>query len=438
MSLLVVGLSHRSAPVELLERACLDRAGAVTLAGAAVTQEDVSEAVVVSTCNRIEVYAESHTFHGALAQLGGRLAAVTGVALEELTEHLHVYYDERAVTHLFSLACGLESMALGESEILGQLRAALALAQEHGHAGAVLNPLFQQALRVGKRARAQTPIEAVGRSLVGLGLDRAADHLGPLPGLRAIVLGAGAMSGLATATLTRRGVTDVTVVNRTRERADRLARSYQAHAADWNDLGDLVGDVDLLVSCTGATGRVVELPLVRAAREDRGSTAPLAVVDLAMPRDVDPDVATLPGVRVWSLADLGEGGDAWSGQERIGVVVDEVQALVASGVAAYRTQRRGQELAPTLAALRARAAGVVEAEADRLEQRVSLGETDRAEVRQALRRVVDKLLHTPTVRAKELTGEVVPGDYGQVLRELFDLGPRETTAVTPPPREGIA
>ncbi|MCK0113685.1 glutamyl-tRNA reductase [Ornithinimicrobium sp. F0845] len=468
MSLLVVGISHRSAPLEMLERVSLDETRSRTLASGVVGLEDVRESLVLATCNRTEVYADALTFHGAVAQVGAALAAETGMDLEALTPHLYVHYEDRAVHHLFSLACGLESMALGESEILGQLRAALRAGQRDAHLGAALNPLFQQALRVGKRAHTETGLDRVARSLVGAGIERADDILGALVGARALVVGAGAMSGLAAASLRRAGVGRLTVVNRTRERAERLATSHGGLARDWDDLAAEVQQADLVLSCTGATDQVITRELLTGA--DR-SERPLVLIDLAMPRDVAPEVAGLPGVTVWGLTELTElaaagskptpgtptpgtptpgtprpwtaasdattAGDGAPDAAETATVLQGVRDLVSGEVATYLATRRSAQVGPTLAEMRSRAVSVADAELARLDHKLpGLDEEQRAEVHHSVRRILDKLLHTPAVRAREMAADDTDGSYLALLRELFDLDPRETAAVEQPPTVG--
>ena len=429
MSLLVVGVSHRSAPLDLLERASLDGPRALHLASGVVGLDDVGEALVLTTCNRTEVYVEALSFHGAVAQVGGALAAATGVDLTELTEHLYVHYEDRAVDHLFSLACGLESMARGESEIRGQRRQTLRVGQRSSHAGAVLNPLFQQALRVGKRAHAETGLDQVARSLVGVGLARSAQVLGSLEGRRAVVVGAGAMSGLAAASLSRVGLAELTIVNRTAERADRLALAHGGVARDWGELGEVIARADLVLTCTGATNHVITTDVLTGAdRTDR----PLVLLDLAMPRDVEPAVGELPGVTVWGLGDLS--GPAGVGEHATDAVLATVRDLVTGEVAAYLATRRSEQVVPALAVLRSRATAVAEAELERLDQKLpDLTQEHRAEVHQSVRRILEKILHRPTVRAKELAAHDQDGSYVALLQELFDLDPRETAAVDRPP-----
>ncbi|AXH97212.1 glutamyl-tRNA reductase [Ornithinimicrobium avium] len=433
MSVLVVGLSHRTAPMELLERAALGAEQARALAMQLHAGDHVEESLVLATCNRLEVVVEAATFHGALVRVGEALAEATGVARQELTPYLYVHHDQRAVAHLFEVACGLDSMAVGESQVLGQLREALRRSQLDRRVGPALNTLLQQALRVGKRAHAETGIDRVSHSLVGVGLALAAEELPSLVSARAVVVGAGAMSGLAVAELRRAGLADLTVVNRTRARADRLAAQHGATAADWSDLPALLGTADLVLTCTGAVGHVVGADELGRARAGAGTTSPLVVLDLALPRDVDPQVATLPEVRLRGLAELRDVLDGAPGGAARHDAVTAVRELVSAEVAGYLTERRAARLAPTLAALRSRAARVVDAEMARLDQRVpDLPDDERHEVRRTVQRVVDKLLHTPTVRVKELASGPEPADYGQVLRELFDLDPNEVAVDAAP------
>ncbi|MEV7562779.1 glutamyl-tRNA reductase, partial [Streptomyces sp. NPDC089795] len=267
MSLLVVGLSHRSAPVSVLERASLSADAKVKLLHDTLAAEPATEATVLATCNRIELYADVDKFHAGVAELSTLLAQHSGVALEELTPYLYVHYEDRAVHHLFSVACGLDSMVVGEGQILGQIKDALALGQELHTAGRLINDLFQQALRVGKRAHSETGIDRAGQSLVTFGLEQLAVGTPVVEwaaGKRALVIGAGSMSSLAAATLARVGVAEIVVANRTAERAERLAEilvasgtGVSAAAVPMARVADELTRVDVVVSCTGATGLVL-------------------------------------------------------------------------------------------------------------------------------------------------------------------------------------
>jgi glutamyl-tRNA reductase len=320
-------------------------------------------------------------------------------------------------------------MALGEGQILGQTRGALSTGQEIGTVGPALNSLFQQALRVGKRARAETDIDRVAPSLVTAALDRN-PHTADLTGKRVLVLGAGAMAGLATATVSRRGARSVTVVNRTADNALRLAGEYGARTALLADLEAELTLADVVIACTGATGVLVTAAMVAAANPEG---RPLAVIDLALPHDIDPAVIDLPGVRLTNLAELAaELRDSEAGRE-----VEAVRGIVTQEVAAFLSARRQSSVTPTVVALRSMATSVVEAEMERLAGRLpDLDDDARAEVLHTVRRVADKLLHQPTVRVKELANEDGAVSYAAALAELFALDPEAVDAVTRP--EGLS
>ncbi|HVY09220.1 MAG TPA: glutamyl-tRNA reductase [Mycobacteriales bacterium] len=421
MSLLAVGLSHRSTPVELLERVALDGDQLTKLVHDLVRAEHISEALVLATCNRLEVHADVTKFHGGVKEIGEAIASHTGVELDVLTDHLYVHYEDRAVQHVFEVAAGLDSMVLGEQQILGQLRSALNLAREESTIGRALGSVVDNALRVGKRAHSETGIDRAGRSIVAAGLDLAETSLDGVSGKRAVVVGAGSMSTIAATELAARGAAQVTVVNRTESRAERLARQVGGQAATPGDLPSVVAESDLIVSCTGALGIVVAADVFA----DR-ATRPVFVLDLAMPRDVDPAARDLPGVTVVDLDVLGE---ALLGAQ-VAQEVEAVRRIVHEEVGAYLARQRADRVAPTVVALRERAQQVVDAEMGRLLGRLrDADERTVRELRQAVERVVDKLLHAPTVRVKELA-EAPGGDsYADVLRELFALNPSATEAV---------
>ena len=433
MSLLAIGVSHRSAPLPVLERVALPGTAARDLATHALAGDHVDEALVLATCNRVEVYADVSAFHGGLADLGHALAETTGVSLDELKDHLYVHYADRAVAHLFTVARGLDSMAVGESQVLGQLRLALREAQQNGDAGRVLDHLVQQALRVGKRAHAETGIDRAGASLVGAALQRADRVLGPAAERSVLVVGAGSMSALAATTVHRTGAGRITVANRTAANAERLAGAVGGRAMPLADLPVALADADLVISCTGAVGHVIDRQVAAAAAA--AHDGPQLYVDLALPRDVDPAAADVDGVQVVDLEQLG----ADLAAESLADDLDQVRELVAVEVGEYLAGRRVQAVAPTVVALRARAAEVVQAELARLDQRLpDVEDGVREEVQRTVHRVVEKLLHAPTVRVKQLASRTDGGSYAAALRELFDLDPQEVAAVSDVPVEEVA
>lgn len=609
MSLLVVGLSHRSAPVSVLERASLAADTQIKLLQDTLAAEPAAEAAVLATCNRIELYADVDKFHAGVAELSTLLAQHSGVGLEELTPYLYVHYEDRAVHHLFSVACGLDSMVVGEGQILGQIKDALALGQETHTAGRLINDLFQQALRVGKRAHSETGIDRAGQSLVTFGLEQLADGAdveGWAAGKRVLVIGAGSMSSLAATTLARLGVRELVIANRTLERAERLAAvlnepgGMTVRAVTMAAVAEELTRADAAVSCTGATGLVLTAESVAAAlavpsapqarddlrapdgslvarlaataardgriadrsassgsgvadagaagaygrtaaddpaaqpgqaaspaagtpsgfagqeartadRSDAGSapspapqTPPdfvpgdpqglnlparpaiadmaegradgglaescpvgldqlhaedlaqhgtwvdnadraarrvvvaagrethtagvrLALLDLAMPRDIDGAVHRLAGVRLVDIESLAEA----SADAPMAADVDQVRGIVSDEVAAFGAAQRAAHITPTVVALRTMAADVVAGEVARLEGRLpDLDDKERAEITQTVRRVVDKLLHAPTVRVKQLASEPGGAGYADALRTLFDLDPETVASVS--------
>jgi len=429
MSVLVVGVSHNSAPVSLLERVAPDADAVPKLVQAVAACEHVTEATVISTCNRVEIYADVDRFHGSVEELSRLLFEPSGEPAEAMLQHLYVHYDDAAVSHLFQVAAGLDSMAVGEGQILGQTRDALRLGQELGTVGPALNLLFQQALRVGKRSRAETDIDRAAPTMVDAALDRAARAGSDVAGHRVVVIGAGTMAGLATATVSRRGADAVVVVNRTPERAERLAAEYAGRPATLAELPRELAEADVVISCAGAAGLLVTRTMVEAARTDG---RPMVLVDLALPHDIDPGVTELAGVTRIDLADLAhelEHSDA--GRE-----VAEVRRIVGEEVAAFLRARHAASVTPTVVALRSMATSVVDTEMARLDNRLpDLTPEERAEVLRTVRRVADKLLHEPTVRVRELANETGAVSYAAALAELFALDPDAVDAVTRP--EGL-
>ena len=438
MSVLVVGLSHKSAPVATLERAAVSGDTLTKLLRDVVQAEPVAEAFVVSTCNRVEVYADVDRFHAGVNAICELLARHCAMPPHELTQHLYVHYEDRAVSHLLAVAAGLDSMVVGEDQILGQVRSAVKLAAEHGTAGRVLSELGRLALRTGKRARAETGIGRAGLSLLSAAVDLAAARLGPaaqrpdaLAGRAVLIVGAGSMSALAAATAARSGAASIAVANRTRRHAERLAASVPATVTTVTGLAELpaaMAAADVVISCTGAAAHVITRDTVSAALAARQAPGPLVIMDLAMPRDVEPAAARLPDVVLIGMDELGGHATAVRDDD-----VAAVRAILEAELAAYQSAMDAARVAPTVVALRAKAAKVVDAELARLAGRLSAdGLSGHAldEIAQTVRRVVDKLLHAPTVRVKELAGSPGGEEYAAALRVLFDLDPRAVEAVT--------
>ncbi len=439
MSLLVVGLSHRTAAVPVLERAVVPCAETGKVLDELLKRDNVAEALLLSTCNRVEIYAVVHTFHGGLDDITAVLARQSGTTLDDLSNYLYVHYAAAGVEHMFAVASGLDSMVVGEPQILGQLRAAYAGAEQAGAMGSTLHELTQQALRVGKRVHTETGIDAESASVVSEALVDAAAALGAdlgLAGRRALVIGAGSMGGLTAAALRRAGVAEIVLANRTPASAQRLAARCEAvgtpaRTVELDTLAAPLASVDLVVCCTGSVDAVLGVEQVADAR--RGSAAPLVVCDLGLPRDVEAGVGDLPGVILIDLSTVArrlERRDSVAAASGLPTAPDRARRIVAEEVRAYLVAQRTAEVTPTVTALRKRAAEVVDAELLRLDGRLpQLDTAVRDELARTVQRVVDKLLHVPTVRVKQLAETGGGQAYADALRELFELDPQAAAAV---------
>ena len=431
MSVLLVGMSHRSAPVPMLERVSVAEPDQPKTLARLLAEDAVSEAMLVSTCNRVEYYVAARGFHAGLSAVVREIVDRTGIDIDELTPHLYVRYAEGAAEHMLSVASGLDSMVVGEQQIIGQIRAAYQEADEHAAVGRMLHDLAQRSLHTGKRVHSETRIDDAGSSMVSVAVDAAIRALNPdyvpgdedgLAGKRALILGAGAMSSLAATHLGRNGIAHITVANRTVDRAENLA----AHAIEAGvpavgialaDFREVLADVDILVTATGAMSPVVQ-------PEDVRDAGPLAFVDLSMPRDVAEGVGELPGIALFDIEHLQMTSTQELGRD------DETAArtIVDEELQDYLQAQRALDVTPTVKALRERAAEVVSAELLRLEAKTpGLTDRERQEVGRTVRRVVDKLLHVPTVQVKKLSGEPGGTSYAMALQRLFDL-PLETPA----------
>lgn len=503
MSALVVGLSHKTAPVALLERAALTGDAAGKLLHDVHSSQYVMGTFVVSTCNRVEVYADVDKFHGGVSAISELLARHTGIDLTLLTRHLYVHYEERAAQHLFAVSCGLDSMVTGEGQILGQVREALKYAEGQGTLARPLADLGRLALHAGKRAHGETGIDRAGASMVSVGIDLAARLLPtrsadepsrPLDGVCTLVVGAGSMSALAVSTARRAGAASIVIANRSAAHAERLASKVRGATASLADLPRQIASADLVISCTGARETIITAEIVTNAlairraeaaadavgvvtdgaagvatdgaagggpatgrgpaaglgpaadgtavvsgpavsdRAPDGRSRSLVLIDLALPRDIDPAVASLAGVAVIGFEDIraaSRGAPGDYGRAAYDHDIAAVRRIVAEEVAAHAAAAHAARVTPTVVALRAKAASVVDSELHRLGGRLTgASARDLDEVAKAMRRVVDKLLHAPTVRVKELAGSPGGDAYAEALRELFDLDPKTVEAVT--------
>ncbi|MCU0268528.1 MAG: glutamyl-tRNA reductase [Acidimicrobiales bacterium] len=419
MSVVVIGLNHRTVPLDLLERVTVDDARLPKALHDVVGREHVSEAVVLSTCNRTEIYVMAERFHGAYADVRNFLSELAYLPPDLFADHLYVHFDEEAVDHLFRVAAGLDSAVVGEAEILGQVRTAWERSQDEGACGSALNLLFRHALEVGKRARTET---GIGRNIASVSTAAVAmsdSRLDGLSGRRILVLGAGEMGEGMVRALVAAGVDDVRIANRTWERSIDLAARVGGRAVRLAELNDALAEVDLLLTGTGAHSLMLEhgdLARVMGTRHGR----PLLIVDVAVPRDVDPSAADLPGVTLLDMDDLRAFAEAGQAERRREVVA--VEAMVADEVERYVAVATAREVAPLISSLHERADAVRRAELERYRGR--LGELDdrqAAAVEALTQGIVAKLLHDPTVGLKGAAGSPRGERLAEALRDLFDL-----------------
>jgi glutamyl-tRNA reductase len=420
VSVIVIGLNHRTAPLELLERMTVPDVQVPKALHDLYSREHISEAMVLSTCNRAEVYAVAERFHGAYSDIRGFLAEHSFLPPEDFADHLYVHYDSAAAFHLFSVTAGLDSAVLGESEIQGQVKQAWDRARDQGAAGPGLNLLLRHALEGGKRARTET---AIGRRIASVSqaaVAMARERLGGLAGKTVLLLGAGDMGeGMAVALAGAGERLNLMVANRTQAKAVALAARIGADPVALVDVPDRVADIDLLLTSTGSEAPIIEpsdLAPVMIGRSRR----PLLVVDIAVPRDVDPAVADIDGVTLLDMDDL-------RGFAAIGVAerrreVTAAEAVLNDELERYLDASSAREVAPMIVALRERAEMVRQAELERFRGRLDELGADQAELVDAVtRRLVSKLLHQPTVVLKDAAGSPRGDRLVAALRELFEI-----------------
>ena len=419
MAILTLGISFRRAPIELLERLAFADEDLPKAYRHAEDAEGVTEAVILSTCNRVEVYANVASYHAGFMALKRLLVESRGIDPDELAEPLYSHWEQDAADHLFSVSAGLDSMVLGETQIYAQVRESLRRADIEGAAGPALTGLFQAAVRTGRRVRSETSLGAAPDAFVALGADLAEEALGDLEGRSAVVVGAGQMASLAVTHLRRRGVRSVRILNRSLDRARTLAERTKAEHGDLDGLPAALAGADLLVSATGALGAVVQAEAVRHAMAARGGR-PLVLVDLAVPRDVDPASADVENVHLFDIVSLR--GRLAERSEETAAGIARAHEIVLEEVHRYVVRRRGDALSPLINALRRRGEDVVQTELQRNASRLQdLTADERAAVEALARGIVAKLLHDPIVELKERSEPGSEGLHAKVLAELLGI-----------------
>lgn len=419
MSIVVLGVNHRSAPLDVIERVAIAPDSLTKALHGLVSRDNVRETVLLSTCNRTEVYVVAEKFHGAYADVRDFFCELSGLTPDELHPHFYSQHDEAAVAHLFEVASGLDSAVIGETEILGQVRDAWELARVEQTARTTLNMLFRQALEVGKRARNETGISKSTTSISHAAVEMATELLGTMNGRTVLVVGAGDMGAGIARALSGAGAATVTVMNRNEQRAQQLADTVGAVVSPISKLQAALGTADVVLTCTGATEPIITVDLLRSARQ-HSDTAPLLIVDIAMPRDVEHSVIELANVTLRDLYDLRDW--AQTGINARHKEADDVRKIVVEEVERFTQESIARQAAPLVAELHERAEIIRRAEMDRFSARMSGLTSEQREMVEALSKsVVAKLLHTPSIQLKTSAGTPQGERIAAALRDLFDI-----------------
>jgi glutamyl-tRNA reductase len=418
VSIVVIGINHRTSPVNLLEKMTIADSAMPKALHSLSVRDDIREVVVLSTCNRTEVYAVAERFHGAYDDIRDFFCETSGLTSDEVTPHLFSQHDEAAISHLFEVAAGLDSAVLGEVEVIGQVRDAWERAMSEGVSRSSLNLLFRYALEVGKRARTETGISRSTASVSHAAVEMAHDILGTLEGKHVLVVGAGEMGeGVATA-LSREGAGSVAVINRTASRGEALADKVGARLSQFDNLETEVSAADVIVSCTGSGSAVLTASMVRTAR--KGIDSPLLIVDIALPRDVDPAVGNIDGVTLRDLDHLKEWANR--GLEKRAAEVDQVRSIVGEETERFVLEQAQRQAAPLISQLREAVDAIRTAEIERLAGRMAdFTEEQRETVETITRGIVAKLLHNPSVSLREAAGSAQGERLSAAVRDLFNL-----------------
>jgi glutamyl-tRNA reductase len=421
MSILVVGVNHRSGPLALLERVTISPDHLAKAVTGLAQRDNVREAVILSTCNRTEVYVVAELFHGAYADVRDLLCELGDLSVDELTPHLYSQHDTAAVTHLFEVAAGLDSAVLGEGEILGQVRSAWDVAQREGASRSTLNQLFRTAVAAGKRARTETGIARGTASISHAAVEMLTDTVGDLSGRRVLVVGAGSMGEGVAVALRRAGGAEILVANRTSERGAALAERVDGIAVGFDRLHEAVAAADVIIAGTGSEQAVLTRTLVADARAARGSNRSVHIVDIGVPRNVDPSVGDLAGVTLSDLDDLRDWADR--GLSHRSAEAERVRVIVAEEVERFLVESTARQAAPLVASMHGAAEQVRAGEVERFAARFAhLGDAEREAVESLTRAIVAKLLHEPSVRLKAQAGTPQGERNAAAMRDLFDLG----------------
>ena len=418
MSIVVLGINYHTSPVTLLEKVMIPVPALSEALRVLSSHSDIREVIVLSTCNRTEVYAVAERYHAAHTDILEFLCETSGLSADEITPHLYSQFDDDAVVHLFEVAAGIDSAVLGETEIVGQVRDAWDFAMKQGTSRSTLNLLFRYALESGKRARTETGISRSTASVAHAAVEMAEEILGTLSGKRVLVVGAGEMGEGVAGALSRAGTESITVLNRTVSRAEALADKIGARVSDFESLENELSTADVVLACTGAGGVIIDHELL--ARVRQGVSTPILVVDIALPRDVAASVAELPGVTLRDLDNLSDW--AQRGIDKRASEVGQVREIIGEEVKRFLLDQTQRQAAPLVAQLREVVESIRTAELDRFETALSAMTPEQRELVESISHgIINKMLHVPSVRLREAAGTPQGERLSAAVRDLFSL-----------------
>lgn len=418
MSIVVLGINYHTSPVTLLEKVMIPVPAMSEALRVLSSHSDIREVIVLSTCNRTEVYAVTERYHAAHTDILEFLCETSGLSADEITPHLYSQFDDDAVVHLFEVAAGIDSAVLGETEIVGQVREAWDFAMKQGTSRSTLNLLFRYALESGKRARTETGISRSTASFAHAAVEMAAEILGTLSGKRVLVVGAGEMGEGVAGALSRAGTESITVLNRTVARAEALADKIGARVSDFESLENELFTADVVLACTGAGGVIIDHELM--ARVRHGVSTPILVVDVALPRDVAASVADLPGVTLRDLDNLSDW--AQRGIDKRASEVGQVREIIGEEVQRFLLDQTQRQAAPLVAQLREVVESIRIAEIERFESALSAMTPEQRELVESISHgIINKMLHVPSVRLREAAGTPQGERLSAAVRDLFSL-----------------
>ena len=427
MDILCLGLNHNTASLSLREKLALDE-NIVRIALARLTcghvNSPLTELIILSTCNRVELYAVSNQL--AFAGLETFLSDVSGVPVEQFRPHLYRFQNMDAVRHLFEVAAGLDSLVIGEPQILGQVTRALELARGQNTAGSVLNRLFQAAIHTGKRTRTETAISRNPASVSSLAASLSERAVHDISEAQIVILGAGEMAELAVEALRKRGARKILVVNRTLERAQDLVQRWDAHATTFENMYAALESADILISSTGAPHTLISSEMVSRIMRQR-ITRSLVLIDIAVPRDIDPDVATLSHVTLYDMDSLNARLEH-SLAERM-AEVPQVRRIVEEELDLFGEYWKSLDMLPLIADIRQSAESIRQTELEKTLRRLpDLTEAERDHIEAMTQALVKKLLHAPTNRLRAEATTPRASEFAAIARTLFNISDEHPTS----------